>query len=42
MRPLLSPAEVLGLSGAALEGRVRSASHDLSEATVARLAERLR
>ena len=42
MRPLLSPAEVLGLSGAALEGRVRSASHDLSEDTVARLADRLR
>src|SRR5690349_18214606 len=42
MRPLLSPSEVLGLSGAALEGRVRAASHNLPDATVARLADRLR
>lgn len=42
MRPVLSPAEVLGLSGAALEGRARSASHDVSDLVFARIADRLR
>ena len=42
MRPVLSPAEVLGLSGAALEGRVRSASHHVPDIVFARLADRLR
>ena len=42
MRPILSPAEVLGLSGAALESRARSASHQVPDLVFARLAERLR
>jgi len=42
MRPVLSPAEVLGLSGAALEGRARSASHQVPDIVFARLADRLR
>src|SRR5215467_2843244 len=42
MRPVLSPAEVLGLSGAALEGRVRSASHHVPDIVFTRLADRLR
>jgi carboxypeptidase Taq len=42
MRPVLSPAEILGLSGAALEGRARSASHNVADAVFARLADRLR
>ena len=42
MRSVLSPAETLGLSGATLEGRVRRAVHHVSDATFARLADRLR
>ncbi len=42
MRAILTPAETLGLSGAALEGHVRSAAHRVPEAVLARLAERLR
>lgn len=42
MRSILSPAEALGLSGATLEGRVRRAAHHVSDATFARLADRLR
>jgi carboxypeptidase Taq len=41
MRSVLSPAEALGLSGATLEGRVRRAAHHVSDATFARLADRL-
>ncbi len=42
MRPVLSPAEALGLSGATLEGRIRRATHHVPDAIFARLAERLR
>ena len=42
MRPVLSPAESLGLSGATLEGRVRRAAHHVADPTFARIAERLR
>ena len=42
MRHLLSPAEILGLSGAALESRVRAASHHIPDLMLARLADRLR
>ena len=42
MRAILTPAETLGLSGAVLEGHVRSAAHRVPEAVLARLAERLR
>ena len=39
---MLSPAESLGLSGATLEGRVRRAVHQVSDAVLQRIAERLR
>ncbi|MGH6734780.1 MAG: carboxypeptidase M32 [Methyloceanibacter sp.] len=42
MRPILSPAEALGLSGATLEARIRRAANHVSDATFARIAERLR
>lgn len=42
MRPVLSPAESLGLAGAALDGRIRQAAHHVSDAVYARIAERLR
>lgn len=42
MRPVLSPAEALGLSGATLEGRIRRATHHVPDSTFARIAERLR
>jgi carboxypeptidase Taq len=42
MRPVLSPAEALGLSGTTLEGRIRRAAHHVSDATFALIAERLR
>jgi carboxypeptidase Taq len=42
MRPVLSPAESLGLSGATLEGRVRRAAHHVADPTFARIADRLR
>jgi carboxypeptidase Taq len=42
MRPVLSPAEALGLSGATLEGRIRRAAHHVTDATFARIADRLR
>jgi carboxypeptidase Taq len=42
MRPVLSPAEALGLSGATLEARIRRAASHVSDATFARIAERLR
>ena len=41
MRPVLSPAEALGLSGATLEGRIRRAAHHVADATLARVADRL-
>jgi carboxypeptidase Taq len=42
MRPVLSPAETLGLSGSALDARIRRAAHHVSDAVFARIAERLR
>lgn len=42
MRPVLSPAESLGLSGAALDGRIKRAAHHVSDAIYARVAERLK
>ncbi|HEY8015193.1 MAG TPA: hypothetical protein VIE35_05155, partial [Dongiaceae bacterium] len=39
--PMLSPAESLGLSGATLEGRVRRAVHQVSDAVLQRIAKRL-
>ena len=42
MRPVLSPAESLGLSGATLEGRVRRAAHHVADPTFARISERLK
>src|SRR5580704_6607107 len=42
MRPVLSPAESLGLSGAALDGRIRRAAHHVTDAVYARIADRLR
>ena len=42
MQPVLSPAERLGLSGATLDSRVRRAIHDVSDASLRRIAERLR
>jgi carboxypeptidase Taq len=39
---MLSPAESLGLAGAALDGRLKQAIHDVSDATLGRVAERLR
>ena len=41
MRPVLSPAEALGLSGATLEARIRRAANHVSDATFARIAGRL-
>ena len=38
---MLSPAESLGLSGATLEGRVRRAVHQVSDAVLQRIAQRL-
>jgi carboxypeptidase Taq len=42
MRPVLSPAEALGLSGATLEARIRRAATHVTDATFARIDERLR
>ena len=42
MAPVLSPAESLGLSGAALEARVRRAAVHIPDTVFARVAERLR
>ncbi|HEX7533377.1 MAG TPA: hypothetical protein VF340_09080, partial [Methyloceanibacter sp.] len=42
MRPVLSPAEALGLSGATLEARIRRATNYVTDATFARIDERLR
>ncbi len=42
MQPVLSPAERIGLSGATLDSRVRRAVHDVSDAALRRIAERLR
>ena len=42
MRPILSPAEALGLSGATLEARIRRAANHVSDATFARIAAHLR
>ena len=42
MRPILSPAEALGLSGATLEARIRRAANHVTDATFARIDERLR
>ena len=42
MPPVLSPAEALGLTGATLEARIRRAANHVSDATFARIAERLR
>ncbi|HMI95452.1 MAG TPA: hypothetical protein VK479_03005, partial [Micropepsaceae bacterium] len=42
MPPVLSPAESLGLAGAALEARVRRASVHVPDTVFARVAERLR
>ena len=42
MRPVLSPAEALGLSGATLESRIRRAANYVTDATFARIDERLR
>ena len=42
MRPVLSPAESLGLSGASLDGRIRRAAHHVSDPVFARIAERLK
>ena len=39
---MLSPAESLGLAGAALDGRLKQAVHGVSDATLGRVAERLR
>lgn len=38
---MLSPTEALGLSGTALEGRIRRAAHHVPDAVFARLAEQL-
>jgi carboxypeptidase Taq len=42
MRPVLSPTEALGLSGATLEARIRRAANHVADATFARIDERLR
>jgi carboxypeptidase Taq len=42
VRPVLSPAEALGLSGATLEARIRRAANHVTDATFARIDERLR
>jgi hypothetical protein len=42
MQPVLSPAELLGLSGATLDSRVRRAAHDVPDVSLRRIAERLR
>jgi carboxypeptidase Taq len=42
MRPVLSPAEALGLSGATLEARIRRAANHVTDATFTRIDERLR
>lgn len=41
-RPVLSPAESLGLAGAALDGRIRRAAHHVSDAAFARIAQQLK
>lgn len=41
-RPILSPAESLGLSGATLDGRIRRAAHHVSDAAFARIAQQLK
>jgi carboxypeptidase Taq len=41
MQPILSPAEALGLLGAALESRVRNAGLHVADATLAAVAKRL-
>jgi carboxypeptidase Taq len=42
MSTILSPAETLGLSGAALDGRVRNALRHVADTTFRRVAERLK
>ncbi len=42
MSTIVSPAEVLGLAGAALDSRVQRATQHLSDRTLQRIAERLR
>jgi len=42
MRPVLSPAEALGLSGATLEARIRRAANHVGDATFTRIDQRLR
>jgi carboxypeptidase Taq len=42
MQPVLSPAELLGLSGATLDSRVRRAAHEVSDTSLLRISERLR
>ena len=42
MRSIVSPAEALGLSGAALESRVKRAAHHISDHTYRQIAERMR
>ena len=41
MKPVISPAEILGLSGASLDSRVRSATYHVSDITFQRIAGRL-
>ncbi|MFO1187301.1 MAG: carboxypeptidase M32 [Alphaproteobacteria bacterium] len=41
-RPILSPAESLGLAGATLDGRIRRAAHHVSDAAFARIAQQLK
>jgi carboxypeptidase Taq len=42
MPAIISPAESLGLAGAALDSRLRNAGRHVADATLARIAERLR
>ena len=42
MPSIISPAEALGLSGAALESRVKRAAHNISDHTYRQIAERMR
>ncbi len=42
MPSIISPSEALGLSGAALESRVKRAAHNISDHTYRRISERMR
>ena len=42
MKPVISPAELLGLSGASLDSRVRGATHHIADITFQGIADRLR